>query len=616
MSGITGFIDHTHRISESDLKKASNAISYRGQNGSGFIVESKEHFTLGIANERLSTIDLSEKAYQPLTSQCGNYSITCNGTIYSYLELRESLIKYGVIFSTLTDTEVILESYKKWGIKSFEKLDGSYAFAILDRKQNQLIIARDEIGAKPLYYYKTKGFYAFASEVRAVLSFPIIPKKINKGALASYLRYGYFNGDQTIYDQVCRHKKGVITTIDLHSGNSYEMPILRPQIPTNASINHGESEILDKIEELLTESILKRNVADVPVGTLLSGGYDSATVAAILQKNQTKKIKTFTVGCENKKLNEAPQAKKIADYLKTNHQEFYLGKSDALRIASTLPAIFDVPVGDSSAIALRFIAEKVHEEVKVILCAEGGDELFGGYRTYAKALKMEDFASNKMPKTLKNLIAGVLKKTQSNMKEILAAEGLLNKYLAVNACFTFEEINQLLTEKPKFPQTRKSNSTTIKGLLVYDLQHYLPDNILFKNDRCFMHNGIDNRDALLKTELIDYLNTLDPKWFIRNGEQKYLLKKITHKHVPSSLMDKPKKSFAIPLQSWLKTIFKPLVLQYLTEEKINQHRLLNAQEVIKIKNRFYRNPSPRNAQKVWLLLQFQMWWEKWMLRGL
>jgi asparagine synthase (glutamine-hydrolysing) len=612
MCGITGFIDHNHTVNESHLRQASEAVKHRGQNKSGFILENKEHYTLGLANEHLATIDLSEKSQQPLTSHCGNYSITFNGTIFNYLELRESLIKYGVIFSTLTDTEVILESYKKWGVKSFEKLDGSYAFAIFDRKLSQLIIARDEIGAKPLYYYKTKRFYSFSSEIRALLTFPVVPKKINKTALANYFRYGYFTGDETVYDQIYRHKKGVITTIDLHSGNSYEMPILRPQVPVEAPADQSEAEILNKIEELLTESILKRNVADVPVGTLLSGGYDSATVAAILQKNQTKKIKTYTIGFEDQKLNEAPQARKIADYLKTNHQEFYLDKSNALRIAENLTSVFDEPIGDSSAIPLVFIAEKVNQEVKVLLGAEGGDELFGGYRTYAKAIKLNDFESKKMPKIAKNLITAVWKKTQPKMKEILAADGLLNKYLEVNACFSLEELGKLFRETPKFTQPRKGNAVTIKGLIVYDLNNYLPNNILFKSDRCFMHHGIDNRDAILKTELIDYLTTLDPKWFIKDGEQKYLLKKITNKYIPASLMDKPKRSFAIPLNSWLKTTFKPLVEKYLTEEKINQHQLFNAQEVIKIKNAFYRNSNSYNAQKVWLLLQFQMWWERWM----
>lgn len=612
MSGITGFIDHRNLVKEAGLRAASATLKHRGGNGNGFVFDEKEHFTIGLANERLATIDLSPNAQQPLTSNCGYYSITFNGTIYNYLELRETLIKYGVIFSTLTDTEVILEAYKKWGNKAFEKMDGSYAFAIYDRKSNQLLVARDETGAKPLYYYKAKGFYAFGSEIRALLAYPTVEKKINSGAVADYFRYGYFNGDQSIFDRICRHRKGILTTIDLHSGNSYDMPLIFSKPVAASQAPQNEEEILAKIEELLTESILKRNVADVPVGVLLSGGYDSSTTAAILQKNQSRRIKTYTVGFKGEKLDEAPQARKIAEYLKTSHQEFYLDREDALQLITKLPQVFDEPVGDSSAIALLFIAEKARKDIKVLVCAEGGDELFGGYRTYAKAIEMEAFEKRKIPKAVRSVISKALTWVQPQMEEVLAADGLLQKYLSINACFTARDLTNLL-QRPVSFATPRMEVASIKGLLLYDLHHYLPGNIFSKSDRCFLHHSVATRDALLKTELIDYLVTLDPEWFIKDGQQKYLLKKITYKYIPQSLMQLPKKGFVIPLAAWLKTIFRPLVEKYLSPEKLNQHQLFDLQEVEKIKKRFYRNSSAYNAQKVWLLLQFQMWYERWIM---
>jgi asparagine synthase (glutamine-hydrolysing) len=612
MCGITGFIDHNHSISEANLKKSSEILTHRGGNGSGFIFDQKEHYTLGIANERLATIDLSKKALQPLTSTCGNYSITFNGTIYNYLELRETLIKYGVIFSTLTDTEVIVESYKKWGTKSFEKLDGSFAFALIDRKLNQLIIARDEIGAKPMYYYKSKGCYLFASEISALFAYPVVPKEINKNALATFFRYGYFTNEETVYQHIFKFKKGTFTAIDLHSGNSYDSFLTLTHSPIEKSEVENEAQISERIEEHLTEAILKRNVADVPVGVLLGGGYDSSTVAAILQKNQTKRIKTFTVGFKNEKLDEAPQANKIAEYLKTNHHEYYLDKDEALTIVKNLPNIFDEPMGDSGALPLLFIAEKANKEVKVLLGAEGGDELFGGYRTYVKAIKLDALAHKRIPKFLKDIFIGFLKRTQPKMKEVLEADGLLNKYLAINACFTTNEINRLLNGDYTFSTHSRNKAQNIKDLLIHDLHDYLPNNILSMSDKCFMHYGIDNRDALLKMDLIAYLTTLDSKWFIKDGEQKYLLKKITNKYIPESLMNKPKKGFVIPLASWLKTTFRPLLESYLSPESLNQHNLLNVQEVLRVKSAFYKNPTTYNAQKVWLLLQFQMWYQKWM----
>lgn len=612
MCGITGFIDHTGTLTETHLKKASASLAHRGGNGNGFIIDKKAHYTLALANERLSTIDLSKKGQQPITSSCGNYSITFNGTIYNYLELREALIKYGITFSTLTDTEVILESYKRWGYKSFEKLDGSFAFALVDRKLNQLLLAKDEMGAKPLYYFKCKGCYAFASEIRALFHYPIVEKSLNHNAISTYFRYGYFIGEETIYQHIYKFKKGILTTIDLHSGNSYDSPLIRPQMPKAQNDEQNEEQILEKIEELLTESILKRNVADVPIGVLLSGGYDSATVAAILQKNQTKKIKTYTVGFKDEKLDEIPQARKIAEHLKTNHQEFYLDKQLALQIVKKLPDVFDEPIGDSGAIPLLFIAEKVNHEVKVLMGAEGGDELFGGYRTYAKALQFEALAQKNIPKFVKRLILGLLKKTRPQLKEVIEAETLLTKYLEINACFTHSEIDRLLNTANEPSKGFERKAQNIKDLLIYDLHNYLPNNILLKSDRCFMHYGVENRDALLRTDLVEYLATLDSKWFIKDGEQKYLLKKITNKYIPAEYMKKPQKGFVIPLASWLRTTFKPLIEVYLSAEHLNKHQLFNIKEVQRIKSNFYNNSSAYNAQKVWLLLQFQMWHQQWM----
>ncbi|RZJ77281.1 MAG: asparagine synthase (glutamine-hydrolyzing) [Flavobacterium sp.] len=613
MSGITGFIDHNQKITEADLAKSSATLIHRGGNGNGLVFDQKDHYTLGIANQRLATVDLSKKASQPLTSNCGNYSITLDGTIYNYLEIRETLIKYGVIFSTLTDTEVIIEGYKKWGYSCFEMLDGSFAFAIIDRKANQLLIAKDEIGAKPIYFYKEKGFYAFASEIRALISYPTIKKQINKNAIPTFFRYGYFIGEETIYNNIYKFKKGTLTTIDIHSGNSYDSPLTRKQlIPSIAGNNYTEEQILDSVEDLLTESILKRNVADVSIGVLLSGGFDSATVAAILQKTQTKRIKTYTVSYKNEKLDEALQARKVADHLKTNHKEFFLSSVDALNMAKELPDVFDEPIGDSSAIPLLFIANKVKDEVKILLGSEGGDELFGGYRTYAKAMKINSLLNGKLPKLLKGALIKFLMKTQPKMREVLAGEGLLDKYLAINACYSLKQIAKLLNAEIDVPNKTKGKAQDIKDLLIHDLHNYLPNNIFLKNDKCFSHYGVDNRDALLKKELIAYLASLDSKWFIKDGEQKYLLKKITAKYIPSNFMASPKKGFVIPLAKWLKTILRPLVEEYISEEKLKQHQLFDTKEALRIKSSFYAQSNAYNAQRLWLLLQFQMWYYKWM----
>jgi asparagine synthase (glutamine-hydrolysing) len=613
MCGINGFIDHNNCVSETDFKNSSSTIGTKNANGIGIFFEKPAHYTLGLANERLSTIDLSPKAAQPFTSSCGKYTITINGTIFNYLELRETLIKYGVIFSTLSDTEVVLECYKKWGNKSFEMFDGSFSFALLDKNLSILLIGRDDIGAKPLYFIKEKGFYAFASEIRALLKYPFVKKQVNKKAMATYFRYGYFKGNETIYENIFQFKKGNLTTIDIHSGNSYDYPITKLKLNIVSINTETEEKVIDKIEEILTESILSRNIANAPVGVLLGSGYDSSTVAAILQQNQSKRIKTYTVGFKNSKLDEAPKAKQIAKHLKTNHRELYLDKDKALKIVSNLNHIFDEPVGDSSAIPVAFIANELKDEVKVLLGSEGGDEMFGGYRTYAKTFKINDLKQRPIPNFIKKFISGFYGISSSKMKEVFNSETLIDKYLAMNACFTKKELMSLLDID--FKDEDKTKVETVKELLVHDLHNYLPDSIISKNDKCFRYFGIENRDALLKTELIDYLNTLDHKLFLKDGEQKYLLKKITNKYIPKDFINNPKKGFVIPLASWLKTSLKPLVKYYLSSSKLDEHGLLNNKEVKKIISSFNLSGTSHNAQKVWLLLQFQMWYSSWMVDG-
>jgi asparagine synthase (glutamine-hydrolysing) len=610
MCGITGFVDNTHTLREINLKTASATLQHRGGTKSGILFEQNESFSIGLVNQQLATIDANGKFSQPLTSSCGFYTVTLNGTIYNYIELRETLIKYGIIFKTLTDTEVLLECYKKWGHRMFERLDGSFSFALLDRKLNQLLIARDSIGTKPLFYYKTKGFYAFASEIKALLCYPVIEKKINENAISTYFRFGYFAGNDTIYKDIFQFKKGTIAVIDLHSGNSYDAPIMIPSKQTAEEPSKDENKVIDRVEELLTESILKRNVADVPSGVLLSSGYDSATLAAILQKNQSKRIKTFTVGFENRRFDEAPKAKKIAEHLKTNHKEFYFHQKHATEILEKLPTIFEEPIGDSGALPFLFIAESVHKEVKVLLGAEGGDVLFGGYRSYMKALKL-DALPHRIPNYLKGAFNSLLRYAPAKTQEVINADNLLSRYQSINACFTHQEIEKLLSNVNYYTVKVKKGEKGLKDLMEYDFENHLPNSLLYKSDKCLMHYGIDNRDAFLKADLVNYLSKLDDHWFIRGGKNRHLLKQITHKYVPEPLIDYTKRGFTIPLPSWLKTCFKPYIESYLNADQLNKHQLLNVDEVLRIKSAFYKNSSINNAKKIWLLLQFQMWYEKW-----
>ncbi len=608
MCGITGFIDYQKLISETDLLNASAAIRHRGGDGNGHIYNVHENYTVGLANERLATIDPTSNGAQPFTSQCGNYTITFNGTIYNYIDLRAALIKYGTIFTTLSDTEVLIECYKKWGHQLFDKIDGAFAFAILDRREKQLFLARDTMGVKPLYFYKDKNFFAFSSELKGLLKYPI-EKKTNLNALEKYLRLGYFYGNETIFENIFNFKRQHYLIIDLNSGNQLERKYDNT-LKKDIEVPQTEPEITAKLHGLITESILKRNVADVNVGVMLSGGYDSATVAAVLQKNQAKKLRTFTLGFNNSKLNEANDAKKIAIYLNTNHTEYYIDQLDAISTLENLPNIFDEPMGDSGAIPLAFLVNKISsEDIKVLLGAEGGDELFAGYTNYKKAIWLYKKAKQ-TPTFLKNIAIACSKSRKEKLKEILNSKNLVSTYEALTSFYAHKELSTLLDKEVNPSVVLDQQNDDIKSLLNFDQQNYLSNDLLLKSDRITMHYSIDNRDSLLSIELVDTLAGIDEKWFVKNGNLKQLLKDITHQYIPQKLMERPKKGFSIPIIEWMNTIYKPHIEEYLSLAQLNKHRFFNIVEVFRIKNHFYASPNGNDARKLWLLLQFQMWYEK------
>lgn len=602
MCGITGFVDTAHIVDGDNLKKVLASLAHPDKNHTDFVFEQKEHFKAGLAS--LPSLHPNSQMFN---STDGLYSICLNGSIYNYLSLRETLIKYGVIFNTLTDTEVLLAAYIKWGHKLFDKIEGAYAFAILDRKLNQLLLARDVIGSKSLFYYQSTGFYAFSSEIRTLFCYPNITKEINPNALTTYFRSGYFAGDETIYQQIFAFKKGTITVIDLNSGNSYDAPILFAK-KTNETT---ESEkVIERVEELLTESILKREVPELVSGVWLNSCYDSSILAAILQKNQSKRIKTFTLDFENQRSNETIKANKIAEHLKTNHKSFHFSQKDAIQLLENMPDIFEVPMGDSNILSFLFMGQNIQDEVKILLTTESSDVLFGGYHSYLMALKLDAFTKH-IPPYLKGLANTMMKFTSSKTQEVLKGKQLLQKYQALNTCFTQAEIEKLIINPQSHPFKEHRGDINLKTLLNDDLENYLPNNLLYKADKGLMYYGIDHRDAFLKTELIEYLSELDETWFIKGWQSKYILRKIANKHLPESYINARSEDHHIPLSSWLKTCFRPYIESYLTTEQLNKHQLLNIDEVLAIKKAFYHSGSLNLAKKVWLLLQFQMWYQRW-----
>ena len=388
MCGIAGFLDHSRESSDQGMQSITKSmvetLKHRGPNHQGIWVD--EECGLALGHQRLSIIDLSAAGNQPMVSQDSRYVISYNGEIYNALEIGNELRKIGVKFKGHADTEVLIEAFSHWGIRdTLKKLIGMFAFALWDRKKKELMLCRDRIGIKPLYWAEFGDSILFASEIKALKKHPKWNSKINHESLNNFFLYNYVPGPKTIFEKVHKMQPGTIITVSPHKIPSIEKywsleEVIRSNKNQNLEITQKETE--EELEKLLNDSVSKRLVSDVPLGVLLSGGVDSSLVASLAQKNSGKPIKTFTVGFDEDNYNEAPYSKKIAEYLRTDHNELYLSPKDVIELTPLLSSIYDEPFADSSQIPTTLISKFAKKEVTVSLSGDGGDEVFLGYNRH------------------------------------------------------------------------------------------------------------------------------------------------------------------------------------------------------------------------------------------
>ena len=595
MCGITGFVDFSKKITQKELSDASLKISHRGTDDNGYYFDSNNNYTVGLAARRLAVIDTSNNGHQPFITNCENYIIVFNGVIYNYKDLQKKLKELGHSFKTNTDTEVLLKSYIQWKSSFLDFINGIFSFCIFDKTTQKVILARDRIGVKPLFYSFNKESFYFGSEISA-LKFYSSNRIINKNALSLYLKFGYFPTADTIFENISKLEPSQIIILDLKTKN-----LKKEFYWTFSNENHtikddDINETIRTTHKLLKHSILSRTVADVPFGVLLSGGYDSATTAAVIQNQSSNPVNTFTIGFEKKSLDEAKEAKIIAHFLGSNHKELYLNKEDGLDIVKNLGSIYDEPMGDSGAIALYAAAKLASKDVKVLLSSEGGDELFGGYKSYFFTLKWYKYL--KFIPDIK-----YLNNIRPKLTSLLKKQTQLEFYINFNCYFTDEEIDHLISHEYKFiiDKCQKDNLNT---LLEFDLKNYLPEDLLMKADRSCMICGIENRDPFLDYHLVNYVSQIPEKVKIYKNVPKYVLKQITHQYIPEKLMHRPKKGFSIPIEEWLKNDLKDFVISNLYNSSI--HNLVNPFYVNYILKQFYEGKKGF-SKKVWILLSLKLW---------
>ncbi len=590
MCGIAGFLSFSKNFSKENLENITNVLKHRGPDAAGFYFNE----LVGLGHRRLSILDLSEVANQPMFSHCERYVIVFNGEIYNYREIAKDL---AVELRTTSDTEVLLESFIKWGVDFVHRLNGMFAFVIYDTKEELLYVYRDRMGIKPVYYYYAENDFIFTSELK---SFNALPKQykgnINKQALTQFLHLGYIPAPHSIYENIKKFPSGYYAIV---GKNKFELKSywkLEEQIEEKVISNISEAK--NKLKELLLSAVQYRMISDVPFGTFLSGGIDSSLVTAIAQHLSEKPVKTFSIGFKEGKFNEAHYAHAVAKHLKTEHYEKTLSYNDALDLLETVFETYDEPFADSSAFPTLLVSQFAREHVTVILSGDGGDETYLGYGFYEWGKRL----NNPLVKVLRKPIATTLSFGNNRYKRAAQLfqyenEAKLKSHIFSQEQYLFSEaeINNLLTDDYKqtlaFDEeiiTPKRNLSFAEEQALFDMKYYLQDDLLVKVDRASMQHSLEVRVPLIDYRLIQFALNLSEDLRKQNGITKYLLKEVLYDFVPKQFFDRPKWGFGIPLGEWLQKDWRFLINDYLNEQAINQAGIFNYQVVNQLIQRFFK----------------------------
>lgn len=629
MCGLAGFADFTKGTSLEELKLMTDVIAYRGPDDQGHITKEVGNAKVGLGHRRLSILDLSPLGHQPYEFE--QLHLVFNGEIYNFKEVRAKLISKGFSFISNSDTEVIIKAFACYGISCIEQFIGMFSFALLDMRQHKLYLVRDRAGVKPMHWYWSQDLFLFGSELKSFVSHSRFSKELDQDSVALYFQYSYIPAPYSIYKNTHKLKPGHFLELDLESKNIriekyWDVIDLYNKPKLNISYPEAEQEL----EHLLKSACEYRMVSDVPVGVFLSGGYDSTSVAALLQSGRTEKLKTFTIGFDEPKYNEAPHAKKVAEYLGTDHTEYYCTHKEAFDIIPSLPQIYDEPLGDNSIIPTTLVSRVAIKHVKVALSADGGDEIFAGYPKFQMSL---DY-STKFPPWLSEGIGkamGILnpdlipftRKAFNFATRYRKMQLILQKH---DPAFAMKIISQFNTDaelenRLTFPFHKRYTDFDLNGelnagnddlnrMLAIDYRTFLVDNNLTKVDRATMSVSLEGREPLLDHRIIDFVAQLPSTYKHGPGKTKIILKNLVHKYVPPVIMDRPKMGFIVPIMGWFRHELKELILSHLSEDQLKKDDILNVSEVIALRDRYLRGDM-ENIQKIWHLLVFQMWKQHW-----
>lgn len=620
MCGIAGFIDFSGVTGLEVLVKMTDILTHRGPDKGGYELFQCDEYTIGFGHRRLSIIDLSNAGDQPMQSSSGKYWITLNGEIYNYREIREELLRKGYHFNSNSDTEVALHSFEEWGADAVHKFIGMFAFAIYDKVKNKIFLFRDRAGVKPLHFYQKDRIFLFSSEIKSFHQHPYFIKEIDNNALALFFRYGYIPSPYTIFNNTSKLLPGYYLEFDLQS-ESIELKkywdVLDYYNLPKSNIDYQDAK--ESLKSLFISAFNFRMVSDVPVGVFLSSGYDSSTVAAVLNSNTRNPINTYTIGFENSLNDEAPAAERIARHIGTNHTTLYCNNDNIENIIRKMPFHYDEPFGDSSAIPTTLVSELAQKEVKVVLSADGGDETFAGYTKHFQNLGAYKLYS-KFP-LMNGLLFSMLKnhKRFSHKRELFESKSsdevmrakierlVFNKVESRN--ILHHESGELRTFFDDFNLINDGNDFLNKVLAI-DYKTYLENDILTKVDRATMSVSIEGREPLLDHRIIEFVAQLPSDFKFRNNISKFILKDINRDYIPDGLMHNKKLGFSGPVNDWIRSCMKESLIGLLDINHFPSAYLDYRRTSILVNTFLEKNKG--DWYQIYQLFSFLSWYKYWM----
>ncbi len=628
MCGIAGIIDCSS-AQRSELIEIANrmckVLRHRGPDDSGVWVNEEDG--VAISHRRLSIIDLSNAGKQPMKSECGRFILTFNGEIYNHRSIRKeinNISDYKYSWKGHSDTETVVAGISLWGIeKTLKKLQGMFALGVWDKVEKTMTLARDRAGEKPIYYAYSNKELIFGSELKAIRFSKRLSWDLDLDAVDLYIRNNYIPAPQTIYKGVKKLEPGKYIQFKLNRDCIYQSRIEDYWSLADIALEGMENSFNDSYEEniksldsLINASVKSQMLADVPIGSLLSGGIDSTLITAIMQKNCDYKVNTFTLGFEDSIYDESRHSKKIARYIGTEHHELIINSQDIITRLTELPQIYDEPFADSSQLPTLMVMELASKNVKVALTGDGGDEFFGGYNRYLRAPQTWNYISM-IPTFGRTIIGNNLQRLSNKRMKILGKKIQLSNNLEQwSSLMTQEWIESeqviLGIDSPLLSFQVKKNTDSIldatSKMLLQDGTQYLPDDILVKVDRASMSKSLETRCPLLDQRVMEFAWKLPLKQKIGKGKGKLILKELLYNYIPKELVEKPKKGFAIPIDEWLRGPLRDWAEAQVSEERLSFEGYFK-KDLIRKTWESHLEGSANNGSRLWSILMFQSWLE-------